>query len=993
MHDTTQNFCLPVILANMAAVVALLVLSSSAPPPLPSRVPFRGLAGLAGKRAPDAVVVDGANNTLHVFSHSFEHAHPDHGVTRLHYNVTVPTHDHATNPVVDLHARNARVLCESGGDLLVRFGGGGAAPPALAAHMGWPTWAQRAAVVVGDCDAADAVGDRPPVAFLRRVLAASVVATAGGGGGGTGGGWLELRLRTVEAEPQDCFQDAEVRFEHEPPFHAHRGGPYEAAHQRALLLERLRAGAAAEDARLQRRRRLLDLESALRRCASGSSISWTGDVSVSCELDVRHLFGDYANYFAFNYDALQRRASEPRLELATSSDNAAAAFFDASCRECVAALDLRLSLNMGIKTFKLQSFRVALTGQAAAQAEVSVSNPAEGALGLLAQQMQALGLGGCLDALTFTVGYVPVRVRPCWELKSAVETSAPRAGLALLAGVALNASALLGVEYVPPAANVPDSAGRWRPLTQWQWRVAHVTPRFALSGGASGAAARAAAAAASGSAELWSARVSMIPAITMSLYDTVMKAELQPRAYVGVSLAAPTPPPAAAGAARARGLAAAPAAQRSAAYGQWEVTVKAGRGLPKVSLLNSILRLGTDTTPDPYVKVQLNGCLGGSGGAAGGALNAHAGWERQRLPCEASTPFLRDSTSPDWNAKLAFSAARTQPAEAALDETMVVSVFDYDQSSRLFDADREWWDADDKDDKLGSATLSCVGAVEHGRVCDQTLTFGTSGRASHFEKGSFTVTVSVRWSQEAVPVDAEEEGVEVRYPRGCWREEGVGECATRRRLEASSSSAAPWAGAASDGGGVRGAAAARRLADASSCSGADSAWAKTFYGADIFADVSQVSLPWKKDAKYAAAESGGSSFAGKKAAPGGNAGVGVLVPLTELGCRRCRGCLSSVVASTAAEGAYYSTRQVPHPKRAAPAGGSLLSGYDHFDANAASSQRRMAASDGTVDEGWVLPTDPGQRARTSKAAFTYDPAAPFGSASSGPCPCSHSSVF
>ena len=40
-----------------------------------------------------------------------------------------------------------------------------------------------------------------------------------------------------------------------------------------------------------------------------------------------------------------------------------------------------------------------------------------------------------------------------------------------------------------------------------------------------------------------------------------------------------------------------------------------------------------------------------------------------------------------------------------------------------------------------------------------------------------------------------------------------------------------------------------------------------FYGADLFADVSKVSLPFNKDSRYSKAEPGGSGYQGKHPAP------------------------------------------------------------------------------------------------------------------------------
>jgi hypothetical protein len=110
----------------------------------------------------------------------------------------------------------------------------------------------------------------------------------------------DVTVFTSPADHSDCFAKSTIDFQWTPPHHGE--DPMEAVGKRHGIWEDSKRGV--------EERELLNLDALIDACKENSTINWTGDADINCNMDVLDVFDFYADMFSVNYDPVRKGAKE-----------------------------------------------------------------------------------------------------------------------------------------------------------------------------------------------------------------------------------------------------------------------------------------------------------------------------------------------------------------------------------------------------------------------------------------------------------------------------------------------------------------------------------------------------------------------------------------------------------------------------------------------------------------------------------------------------------
>ncbi len=742
---------------NLVSVLATVCSGLSSPPS-----GWRNLPGLAPRFNPDSI--DDLGNA--VFQQDYFHEHPHLGTTKLSYTAVIPPHVKLLDEHPDLEdiscTESSLILHGTSiahpdiGDILV-------ASPAFGCHTSEPSGREHGRRLRDH-------STEPSHAVFRRVLSSRTDENG------------DVYVETYPVTQTDCFVNSDISFSWTPPFHDDH--PNEAAAKRRAL---------SEDAKLvphmrslvdqdeiltsvyshyhsltQEDRKLLNLDAIINACLDNSTLSWLGDADIRCNMDVLEFFDFYADLFSVNYDPIADGARE-RVKYALDDT----VRFD----NTYANLNLAINAHIKVDSYDLEAFRVTIDGNAHAQMLVTVTDPLQSAEAFLNRAFEELDVGGCMNTIEFWISYIPIRIKPCWDLAVEFQSSDDIAGLSVRTGFLFDAGVSLGVEYDPVTKD-------WNGVKEWNWQLDYYRP-------------------------LWNVptlttdsmmRFYVIPEVIFTICD-IIPLTIYPKPFIGVNFK--DKPADTLGRLPSEGM------------GIWKVKVTRGRG---IELPDTVL------PGDPYVKVELLGCMDvlfGSNSADDtvsaidsntiskdllygdhkayhsdnaspsdfSKLNAIAANSQSNggsiyganrtnttIPIVTNPGCIQQSETksftkdPDWDEWLIFEHAPMFQFEAVKNEKIKIELWDDDSN--------DWFS---EDDLLGSIIFDATGAAAQR----------TSDRIHHvatLDVAGGTLDIEVKW--ERLTTDELNEyldaGTYAPEPYdGCWRPDGMDKCSTWEDAQAS----------------------------------------------------------------------------------------------------------------------------------------------------------------------------------------------------------------
>ena len=340
-----------------------------------------------------------------------------------------------------------------------------------------------------------------------------------------------------------------------------------------------------------------------------------------------------------------------------------------------------------------------------------------------------------MPTIEFYVNYIPIRIKPCWDLAFEYEASGDLPDFSVRSGFVFDANATIGVEYL-------KSTKEWGAIKDWDWDLDFYKPLWDVTN----------------IKEDQQVRLYVLPEIMLKVAD-IIPLMLYPKPYIGLDFNKLTSSQV--------------SIQRTPSRGQgfWKVFIEKGNGFEDPE---------TIFAPDVYAKVEIMGCTSGrrTTSAAdllysnhavqavdGGALTGIV----YNPGCELTTKTRPLDSSPTWNEWLIFENAPMFGWEAVANEEIKISVWDEDSGL---------WFSDD--DKLGDMVFDAAGAVKDGVVFDTTVSVGGG-----------TLKIKVKWElfEEESSANTFIDGWAPEHVSGCWRPDGYADCVDfkelgkKRRLE------------------------------------------------------------------------------------------------------------------------------------------------------------------------------------------------------------------
>ena len=190
-------------------------------------------------------------------------------------------------------------------------------------------------------------------------------------------GLYSIELETAYAEINDALLDSDVDFVWTPPHHGE--DPLVAAQSRYEINER---------------RHLLDLDTLIDSCKDESTLDFSGNANIKCELNEKDLFDFYADLFSVNYNPVTNGAKETTLFALQDT---------VRCDDCYAALNLEIAAQLKTSNYNMDKFKVTVSGSVHAQTAVTVTDPTEHIEAFLNRAFQELDVGGCMQTIEFWV--------------------------------------------------------------------------------------------------------------------------------------------------------------------------------------------------------------------------------------------------------------------------------------------------------------------------------------------------------------------------------------------------------------------------------------------------------------------------------------------------------------------------------------------------------------------------------------------------------------
>ncbi|GMI20047.1 hypothetical protein TrRE_jg2512 [Triparma retinervis] len=559
----------------------------------------------------------------------------------------------------------------------------------------------------------------------------------------------DVVVTTTPASHSDCFASSQIDFQWTPPHHGQ--DPLEAAQKRHEIWE--------DSMKDERDRELLNMDALMDACRRNSSISWLGDIDVNCNMDVLEFFDFYADMFSVNYDPIRKGAKEHTIMALGDTVR-----FD----ETYAALNLQINSRLYVDNYELDEFRLTIDGNAHAQSIVTINDPVQAAEAFLNRLFEELDVGGCMSTIEFYVSFIPVRIKPCWDLAVEFESSTDVKNFAVRSGFLMDASLSLGVEY--------DKANDdWKGVREWNWEMQYYRPLWHTTTMTTESMMR----------------FYVIPEVTFVVYD-VIPLTIYPKPFIGVGFKEKD----------AQGR------LPSEGMGVWKVKLGEARGFSS-----------NDITPNYYVKAEVLGCMDvlWSASESGTAKPDVEGMARNKLYAdhkswqgEAESEFFglhqlnsgaaatsiggsqygnrtnttipivkhpgcvlesskqyqfSDFSFDEW---LVFQNAPMFAFEASLNENILFEVWDDDGVN--------WFN---EDDLLGSSTFNAVDAAK--------VSFGTV-HTTTIQIAGGELDVEIKWerlTEEEYTTFLTDGGYAPEPYDGCWRPDGVAECKTFEDMEAS----------------------------------------------------------------------------------------------------------------------------------------------------------------------------------------------------------------
>ncbi|GMH87059.1 hypothetical protein TrVE_jg13500 [Triparma verrucosa] len=665
--------------------------------------PWRSHQGLNMQTTPH--LIDAAGNKH--FKHNFLHEHETLGTTSLSYTAVIPPHVKIlddSDAVLDVSCPSEKSLFvhvtkEEGKELFDAFEAGDivVASSGFGCHTHQASGRDHGRHLHEDGSGGHSI--------IRRVLKVGDYAEEG-----DDEGTYTIHLETAYAEFQEALLESDVDFVWTPPLHGE--DPLFAAqgrhdmHQHSLDAER---------------RHLLDIDTLIDSCKEESTLDWSGNSNIKCELNEKDLFDFYADLFSVNYDPVMNGAKERTIWAMQDT---------VRCDDCYAALNLEIAASLKTSNYNLEKFKVAVTGNVHAQTAVTVTDPTEHIEAFLNRAFEELDVGGCMQTIEFWVSYVPIRIKPCWDMAVEFESSQDIKDFSVRSGFVFDANATMGIEYNKDGNS---GEGSWDPIKSWNWDLDFYRPLWHTPGLSTDSMMR----------------FYVIPQMTFTVID-VIPLLVYPKPYLGIDFQ--------------KKESTAIGRTPSEGQGTWKVHVKKGNGWSD----------SDEIMPDIYVQAEILGCTTTSTTAEttsanllyssqSGGSNLKSGAAYGDAPivnnpgCNLKTSVDSNDFDPEWDEWLIFENAPMFRWEAALDERIKITVWDSE--------DGNWFDQ--TDDKLGELTYNALAAAGDFVVHTQTLDFG-SGK---------TLEVVIKW--ELWDPDAVNSFVNGYAPEpvdGCWRPDGVSKC-------------------------------------------------------------------------------------------------------------------------------------------------------------------------------------------------------------------------
>lgn len=274
-------------------------------------------------------------------------------------------------------------------------------------------------------------------------------------------GTYSISLDTAYAEVSDALLDSDIDFTWTPPHHGE---------------DALAAAQARHE--INERRHLLDLDTLIDSCKDESTLDFVGNANIKCELNEHDLFDFYADLFSVNYNPVTNGAKQGTLYALQDT---------VRCDDCYAALNLEVSAQLKTSNYDLDKFKVTVSGSVHAQTAVTVTDPTEHIEAFLNRAFEELGVGGCMPTIEFWVSYVPIRIKPCWDMAVEFESSADIQDFSVRSGFVFDANATVGIEYVPASGGNEAS---WQPVKDWNWDLDFYQPLWHTGQKAGGCGSR-----------------------------------------------------------------------------------------------------------------------------------------------------------------------------------------------------------------------------------------------------------------------------------------------------------------------------------------------------------------------------------------------------------------------------------------------------------------------------------------------------------------------
>ncbi|GMH80682.1 hypothetical protein TL16_g08649 [Triparma laevis f. inornata] len=655
--------------------------------------PWRSHQGLNIQTVPHLIDESGNKH----FKHSFLHEHETLGTTSLSYMAVIPPHVKVLDDidaVVDVSCPSDKTLLihiSSSSNLNIEINDIIIASSGFGCHTHQPSGRDH-----GRHLHEDGSGGHSIIRRVRKVGEYVEVEEEEGA--------LTIKLETEYAEFQEALLESDVDFVWTPPLHGE--DPLVAARGRNEMKER----------------HLLDIDTLIDSCKDQSSLDFAGNSDINCELNERDLFDFYADLFSVNYDPVMNGAKERTIWAMQDT---------VRCDDCYAALNLEIAASLKTSNYNLDKFKVQVTGNVHAQTAVTVTDPTEHIEAFLNRAFQELDVGGCMQTIEFWVSYVPIRIKPCWDMAVEFESSQDIKDFSVRSGFVFDANATMGVEF---NKNGNNGEGSWDPIKSWNWDLDFYQPLWHTPGLSTDSMMR----------------FYVIPQMTFTMID-VIPLLVYPKPYLGIDFQ--KKPSTAIGRTPSEG------------QGTWKVHVKKGNGwsdpgelMPDVYVVAEILGCTTTVTTNAETTSanllytsQSGGSNLKSGAAFGDAPIVN------NPGCKLKTSVDSNDFDPEWDEWLIFENAPMFRWEAALDERVKITVWDSE--------DGNWFDQ--TDDKLEEMTYDALAAAGDDVVHTQTLDFG----------GGKTLEVVIKWelwNPEAV--NSFVNGYAPEPVDGCWRPEGVSKC-------------------------------------------------------------------------------------------------------------------------------------------------------------------------------------------------------------------------